>query len=148
MKHGPEVIKLFSLPTQLSMKVTMLINVKMPTVILTFISMVNTTSESLKTIKVFLFLHFNIYEQPGRVGQSVTCLATDACLTADPGVASSIPARSHTFVENDHEIISTVILLPFADSFMKGCCQLQAKVCAQITGEPLVQACPGKSVVR
>ena len=37
------------------------------------------------------------------VAQSVTCLATDACLTADPGVASSIPARSHTFVEIDHE---------------------------------------------
>ena len=67
---------------------------------------------------------------PGRVAQSVTCLATDACLTADPGVASSIPARSHTLVEIDHEIISTVILLPSADSFMKGCCQLQAKVCA------------------
>ena len=47
----------------------------------------------------------------GRVAQSVTCLATDACLTADPGVASSIPARYHTFVEIDHEIISTVILL-------------------------------------
>ena len=47
-----------------------------------------------------------------------------------PRVASSIPARSHTFVEIDHEIISTVILL----SFKKGCCQLQAKVCAQITG--------------
>ena len=71
---------------------------------------------------------------PGRVAQSVTGLATDACLTADPGVASSIPARSHTFVEIDHEIISTVILLPSADSFKKGCCQLQAKVCAQITG--------------
>ena len=25
---------------------------------------------------------------PGRVAQSVTCLATDACLTAYPGVAS------------------------------------------------------------
>ena len=48
---------------------------------------------------------------PGRVAQLVTCLATDAKLTADPGVASSIPARSHTFVEIDHEIISTVILL-------------------------------------
>ena len=67
---------------------------------------------------------------PGRVAQSVTCLTTDAYLTADPGVASSIPARSHTFVEIDHEIISTVILLPSADSFKKGCCQLQAKVCA------------------
>ena len=72
--------------------------------------------------------------EPGRVAQSVTCLATDACLTADPGVASSIPARYHTFVEIDHEIISTVILLPSADLFKKGCCQLQAKVCAQITG--------------
>ena len=70
---------------------------------------------------------------PGRVVQSVTFLATDACLTADPGVASSISARFHTFVEIDHEIISTVILLPSADSFKKGCCQLQAKVCAQIT---------------
>ena len=71
---------------------------------------------------------------PGRVAQSVTCLATDASLTADPGVASSIPARSHTFVENDHEIISTVILLSSAESFKKGCCQLQAKVCARSTG--------------
>ena len=55
--------------------------------------------------------------QPGRVAQSVTCLATDAYLTAYPGVASSIPVRSHTFVEIDHEMISTVILLPSADSF-------------------------------
>ena len=52
----------------------------------------------------------------------------------DPGVASSIPARSHTFVEIDHEIISTVILIPSAESFKKGCCQLQAKVCARSTG--------------
>ena len=74
------------------------------------------------------------FRAPGRVAQSVTCLATDACLTADPGVASSIPARYHTFVEIDHEIISTVILPPSADLFKKGCCQLQAKVCAQITG--------------
>ena len=43
------------------------------------------------------------------VGQSVTCLATDASLTADPGVPSLIPARSHTFVEIDHEIISTTM---------------------------------------
>ena len=42
---------------------------------------------------------------PGRVAQSVTCL------TADPGAASLIPARSHTFAEIDHDI-----LLPSADS--------------------------------
>ena len=69
-----------------------------------------------------------------RVAQSVKCLATDACLTADPGVASSIPVWAHTFVEIDHEMISTIIFLPSADSFKKGCCQLQAKVRARITG--------------
>ena len=53
---------------------------------------------------------------PGRVAQSVTCLATDANLTADPGVASSIPAWSNTVVEIDNEIISMVILLPSAES--------------------------------
>ena len=57
------------------------------------------------------------------IAQSVTCLATDACLTADPRVASLILARSHTFVEIDHNIISTAILLPFAEAFKKGCCQ-------------------------
>ena len=71
---------------------------------------------------------------PGSVAQSVTCLTTDARLTADPGVASTVPARSHTSVEIDHEKISTYILLPSANSFKKGCCQLQVKVCAQITG--------------
>ena len=66
---------------------------------------------------------------------SVTCLATDASLAADPGVGSSIPARSHTFVEIDREISSMVIVLPSAESFKKGCCQLlQAKVCARSTG--------------
>ena len=38
------------------------------------------------------------------------------CLTADPGVVSWIPARSHTFSEIYHEIISTTIVLPSADS--------------------------------
>ena len=45
------------------------------------------------------------------------------------------------------EIISMVILIPFA-SFKKDCCQLQAKVYAQIIGKPPVQDCPEKSVVR
>ena len=84
-----------------------------------------------------IYFKYGIYLErclPGHVAQSVTCLATDACLTADPGVASSISVRSHTFVEIDHEIIPTVILLPSADLFKKGCCQLQAKVCARITG--------------
>ena len=45
-----------------------------------------------------------------RVAQSVMCL------TADPGVWSFNPVQSHTFVEIDHEIIPTAILLPSADS--------------------------------
>ena len=71
---------------------------------------------------------------PGRVAQWVMCLATLVSLTADPGAASSIPARFHTFVEIDHEIIPYVILLPSVESFKKGCCQLQVKVCAGSTG--------------
>ena len=82
----------------------------------------------------FLLSTLNLSPAPGRVAQSVTCLATDASLTADSGVANSIPARSHTFMDIDHEIISMVILLPSAESFKKGCCQLQAKVCARSTG--------------
>ena len=71
---------------------------------------------------------------PDCVVQSVRCLTTDVCLTADPGVTSLSLGRSHTFVENDHEIISTIILLPFTVSFKKGYCQLQEKVCARSTG--------------
>ena len=84
----------------------------------------------------FLFLHKNIYKdivvhlrfwyiwhrqlpcRPGSLAQSVRCLTADMCLIADPGVTSSIPARSHTSVEIDHEIISMAILLPSADSRM------------------------------
>ena len=74
-------------------------------------------------LDVKIYQHQN---SPGRVTHSVTCLATDASLTADPGVASSIPAQSNTYVEIDHKIISTVILLPSLESFKEGCCQLQA----------------------
>ena len=38
------------------------------------------------------------------------------CLTAAPGVPSSIPARSHSFVEIDHKIISTAFLLLSSNS--------------------------------
>ena len=51
------------------------------------------------------------HTKKGHAAQLVMCLTTDACLIADPGVASSIPALSHTFVEIGREIISTVILL-------------------------------------
>ena len=48
-----------------SMKFILLINVKMPTIvgILTFMSMINTTFNSLKARKVFICQHFSFYEQ-------------------------------------------------------------------------------------
>ena len=53
----------FICSTQLSMKFVKLINVKMPTIggILTFISMINTTSESLKARKVYTFQLISFY---------------------------------------------------------------------------------------
>ena len=85
-------------------------------------------------LKKRCYIMKGLHRIPGRIAQSVTCLAKDASLTADPGVVSLIRAPSHTFVEIDYEIISMVILLPSAESFKKDCCQLQAKVCAQSTG--------------
>ena len=55
-----------------------------------------------------------------------------------PGVTNSIPARSHTFVKIDHEITSTVILLN------EGLLSVTSGKYVHV----LVQACPGKSVVR
>ena len=66
-------------------------------------------------------------------------------LTADPGVASLFTARSHTFVEIDHEIISTaILLLPLIQERLLS---VTSEVCAQSTGKPLNQACAGKSLV-
>ena len=77
-KAGPEVIKRFPCSTQLSTKSNLLINVKMlstkfillinvnmPTIggILTFISMINTTSERLKVIHFLICRYFSFYEQ-------------------------------------------------------------------------------------
>ena len=64
MPLGCEVIKLFSCSTQPSMKFILLINVKMPTIvgILTFISMINTTSERLKA-RNFICWYFSFDEQ-------------------------------------------------------------------------------------
>ena len=57
---GFKVIKLFN--SQLSMKFIMLLNVKMPTFVLssTFISMINTTSESLR-VNFFLFFSILVF---------------------------------------------------------------------------------------
>ena len=56
----PEVIKHFPCSTQLSMKFILLINVKKPTVvgILTFFSMINTTSKRLTARNFFICQYF------------------------------------------------------------------------------------------
>ena len=58
-----QALRLYSTP--LSMKIILLINVKMSTIvgILTFISMINATSERLKAINVFIFQYLSLYEQ-------------------------------------------------------------------------------------
>ena len=62
--------------------------------------------------EILTFLHVNNKVQiQGHVAQLLTCLTAETCLSADPEVASWKPARSHTFAEIDHEIISTAILL-------------------------------------
>ena len=60
-----EVINCFPCSTQLSMKLILLIKVKMPTIvgILTFISRINTTLESDKARNIVIFQHFTCYEQ-------------------------------------------------------------------------------------
>ena len=65
VKPGPGVIKLFPCSTQLSIKLIMLINVKMPTIvgILSFVSMIKTATENLKARNIFIFKHFCFYER-------------------------------------------------------------------------------------
>ena len=61
---GLEIIKLYSCSIQLNSKFILLVNVKIPTIvgILTFISMINTTSERLKARNFFISQHFSFYE--------------------------------------------------------------------------------------
>ena len=81
------------------------------------------------------------------VAQLITYLTADMCLTADPGVASLIPAWSHTFVEIDHEIISTAILLPSADS-RRVVVSYKGKYVHKVLVNCLVKLAQDKSVFR
>ena len=75
------------------------------------------------------------------------CLTADTCQTADPGVVSSRPARFHTFVEIDHEIISMAILLPSADS-RKVVVSYKRNYVHEVLVNCLVKLSQGKRVVR
>ena len=76
----------------------------------------------------------------GRIAQLVMYL------TADSGVASSIPAPSHTLVEIDREIISMAILLPSADS-RRVCVSYKRKYVHEVLVNRLVKLAQEKSVV-
>ena len=69
-------------------------------------------------------------------------------LTADPGVASSIPDWSHTLVEIDYEIISTVILLPSAESLRRIVVSYKGKYVHEVLVNCLFKLAQEKSVVR
>ena len=60
---------------------------------------------------------------------------------------SLIPARSHTFVEIDHEIISTAILFPSTDS-RKVVVGYKRKYVHQVLVNSLVKLAQEKSEVR
>ena len=78
--------------------------------------------------------------------QLVTCLAADACLAADPGLASLLLAWSHTIVEIDHEIFSMVILLPSTDS-RRVVVSYKRKYVHKVQSNCLVKLAQEKSVV-
>ena len=68
-------------------------------------------------------------------------------MTADPGVVSLIPTQSHTFVEIDHGIISSVILLPYTDS-KRVVVSYKLKYVHKVLVNCLVKLAQEKSVVR
>ena len=76
----------------------------------------------------------------GHIVQSVMCLTTD------PGVACSILARSYPFVEIDHKIISTAILLASAES--RAVVSYKGKYVHKVVVNCLVKLTQEKSVVR
>ena len=84
-------------------------------------------------------------ELPGRVAHPITCLTEESCLAADPRVMSSIPARSHTFVEFDHEIFYTANLLPSPDSRKV---VVRVVVSYEVLANRLVKLAQVKSLVR
>ena len=53
------------------------------------------------------------------VGGNVTSLAADMCLTADPGVDSLVPARSHTFLAIDHFVDSRMVVVSYKRKYVQ-----------------------------
>ena len=80
----------------------------------------------------------------GGKGRAAQRIRPRVCLTADSGVTGLIPGWFNTSMQTYHEIISTAILLPSADSIKKGCCQYVHEVLVN----PLSKFAQEKGVVR
>ena len=102
----------------------------------TFVGKCSNISNGLATIIVL-----------GRIAQSVSCLTADTCMTADSVAASWILARSHTFREIDHVIISTAFLPPSSDS-RRVFVGYKLKYVHQVLVNCLVELAQDKSLVR
>ena len=63
-----------------------------------FQSEMEADEESVQISDLSTIGNLNGYKIPSCIAQLVTCLAKDACPTADPGVASLIPTQSHALV--------------------------------------------------
>ena len=64
----------------------------------------------------------NLYKQHGpRLDMTKCQMGPVVQSVANPEVMSSIPARSHTIVEIEHEIISMVLLLPLFQVVLFNC---------------------------
>ena len=110
-------LKLFSYSTQLSTKFIQLINVKMPTIvgILTFISMINTIPERLKS-RNFICRFFSFYEQlkfqpeEERVG----CFTLIVFMLSCGGLCSAYLSCSELFLRMSYLLVcfSAVLLYP------------------------------------
>ena len=68
-------------------------------------------------------------------------------MIADPGVESSIPALPQTFGEIDHEIISTVILLPYSAYSRRAVVSYKHKYVQEVLVNCLVKLAQEKNVV-
>ena len=80
---------------------------------------INLTSQAHMLLLHRLFLEYDIifyFYTTLKTFKKNLKLSTVESLSADPGIASSISAPSHTFVEIANEIISTVTLLTSANS--------------------------------
>ena len=83
------------------------------------------------------------YYYPSNLHDTGLRSAVSNVSTADPGVVNKISVRSHTFVEVDHEIISTAIFLPSADSR-----SYKQKYVHEVLVNRLVKLAQEKSIVR